>query len=163
MDSTDLKLARRFAKALLANLRSMKNDNKQPFLYAAFTYLVFASKASSLNTLLSSMRLTHSGNYKKLRLANNIHLHPRFESFLPTVLFAPEERVRYSCFCAFGRSSETLDSYLANLQKRRKDYGPYLKKSLPEEQARAVLRSLDIQFVNPDPEIYGSEYELLNR
>jgi len=113
--------------------------------------------------VLWDMRLTHSGNYKKLRLANNIHLHPRFESFLPTVLFAPEERVRYSCFCAFGRSSETLDSYLANLQKRRKDYGPYLKKSLPEEQARAVLRSLDIQFVNPDPEIYGSEYELLNR
>lgn len=109
--------------------------------------------------VLWDTRLTHSGNYRKLKFTS-IPLHPRLEAGLPKFVFRPEERTRYSCFCVLGRRSAVLDDYVANLQRRKAEYTYTLNKSLPEEQARATLLQSQVEFVNPYPEVYGSEFHL---
>ena len=50
-----------------------------------------------------NMRLTHSGNNRKLRGLRQLALHPRLEAVAPQWLTLPEQLRRISAFCAFGR------------------------------------------------------------
>ena len=101
-----------------------------------------------------NMRLTHSGNNRKLRAASSFVLHPRFEEVLPAVLFAPEEKRRIATFCSFGKPGSHLDRYIARMNERDKDYRPYFQHARKPAEAAQLLSSRDVVFRRPN-DYYG--------
>ena len=104
--------------------------------------------------VLWSMRLTHSGNNKKLRFPPGAVLHPRLEMMLPSVLAAPEELRRISAFCAFGRPGSHADKYVDNLDVRANDYKAYLQRARKRSEAEPILAKLGVSLKMPH-EYYG--------
>jgi hypothetical protein len=97
-----------------------------------------------------SMRLTHSGNYKKLRLLPRLVLHPRLETLLPASLALPEQERRYFMSCAFARPGKHFDHYLNNMLTRRlADYGMYLQRGRNAAESEQFLASRAIRFHKP--------------
>jgi len=101
-----------------------------------------------------NMRLTHSGNNRKLRGLPHLALHPRLEAIAPAWLTLPEERRRISAFCAFARPGSHLDSYIQNMNAREADYKPYFQRSRRPNETVDLLRRYGVTFSRPN-DYYG--------
>jgi hypothetical protein len=99
--------------------------------------------------VLWSMRLTHSGNNKKVRFPPSIVLHPRLEMMLPAALTAPEQLRRISAFCAFGRQGSHADLYIDNLDVRAADYKAYLQRARKRDEAERILARVGVSLKMP--------------
>lgn len=106
------------------------------------------------DVVLWNMRLTHSGNNKKLRLFSSVGLHPRLERILPASLGVPEQLRRISAFCAFGRPGSHLERYIESMNARSADYKAYFQRARKPQEASALLNALGISFKQPN-EYYG--------
>ena len=105
-----------------------------------------------------SMRLTHSGNNKRVRFGARLALHPRIEGVLPTFLSAPEENRRIAAFCSFGKAGSHVDRYVARMNERDQDYRPYFLRARNREDARRLTAKHGVQFRLPN-DFYG-EFDL---
>ena len=101
-----------------------------------------------------SMRLTHSGNNRRLRGLPGVPLHPRLEAVLPAWTTLPEQQRRISAFCGFGRPGSQADCYIQNMNRRDADYRRYFQHARRAEQAAPLLASYGVTFVKPN-EHYG--------
>jgi len=101
-----------------------------------------------------SMRLTHSGNNRKLRLLPGVVLHPRLEGHLPKVLAAPEQARRMAAFCSLGKPGSHLDRYIDRMNERDKDYRPYFQFARNPREASSWLRERGVGFRQPN-DYYG--------
>lgn len=101
-----------------------------------------------------TMRLTHSGNYKKLKFLPGLSLHPRIEGYLPDWLTVPEQLRRYFMSCAFARPGAHFDHYIRNMLARDADYRQYLERARNVEEARQFLEPREVTFVQPG-DYYG--------
>lgn len=100
--------------------------------------------------VLWSMRLTHSGNNRRIRWLRSVTLHPRLEMLLPAILMAPEQSRRISAFCAFGRPGLHADRYIRNLANRTADYKEYLRRARRRGEAEAIVSRLGVSLRPPD-------------
>ena len=101
-----------------------------------------------------TMRLTHSGNFRKLRFLPQVCLHPRIEMLLPDALALKEEMRRYFMSCAFARPGVHLDHYVANMTRRDADYRPYLERARNAPEAEAFLATRNVILRQP-ADYYG--------
>jgi hypothetical protein len=101
-----------------------------------------------------NMRLTHSGNNKRLRLLHGLGLHPRLERVLPEALARPEQLPRISSFCAFGRPGAHLDRYIENMNERSVDYKGYFQRARRAEEAASILSGTGVTLRRPN-DYYG--------
>lgn len=104
-----------------------------------------------------NMRLTHSGNNKRLRLAVNLPLHPRIEALLPGFMAAPEQARRIAAFCSFGKTGSHLDNYIDKMNAREKDYKPYFQFARKPAEAEGVLSKWAVKFRRPNA--YYGEFD----
>ena len=104
--------------------------------------------------LLWNMRLTHSGNTRKLRLPFDVPLHPRLEQIVPLSLCRPEALRRIGTFCSIGKAGPQLDRYIARMNEREKDYKPYLQHARRESEAAELARRYGVSLRLPAP-YYG--------
>jgi hypothetical protein len=101
-----------------------------------------------------SMRLTHSGNNRKLKLMPKVSLHPRIEMNAPSWLIVEEQMRRISAFCAFARPGGHLDTYIDNMKRRDADYMPYFRHARNVSETQTILAGYGIRFIQP-VELYG--------
>lgn len=101
-----------------------------------------------------SMRLTHSGNNRRLRFLPNFCLHPRLETAMPGWMTVSEQFRRISAFCAFGRPGPQTDCYIDNMNRRDADYRPYFQRAMKANEAEPLLHSYGVRFVCPN-DYYG--------
>jgi hypothetical protein len=101
-----------------------------------------------------NMRLTHSGNYKRLRFPNWISLHPKLEGLAPSFAFAPEQTRRIAAFCSFGKSGTHADRYIERMNARESDYKPYFQHARNRTDAAAIASGHGVSFRLPN-EFYG--------
>ena len=101
-----------------------------------------------------NMRLTHSGNNRKLRFLPGLPLHPRLEGRLPALLAAPEQMRRIAAFCSLGKPGSHLNRYIERMNEREKDYKPYLQFARNRREAEALLARHGVKFRLPN-EYYG--------
>lgn len=101
-----------------------------------------------------SMRLTHSGNNRKLRGLPRIALHPRIEAVAPSWLTLPEELRRISAFCAFGRPGSQTERYIEKMNAREADYGPYFRRARRPDETLELLQCRGVSFAKPN-DYYG--------
>jgi hypothetical protein len=97
-----------------------------------------------------SMRLTHSGNNRRLRAFPNVPVHPRVEAKLPGWMMLPEQCRRISAFCAFARPGPQTDCYIDNMNRRDADYRGYFQRALKADEAGPLLGRYGVQFVRPN-------------
>jgi hypothetical protein len=102
------------------------------------------------DVVIWSMRLTHSGNNRKLRAFPRLALHPRLEAAAPPWLLLPEQQRRISAFCAFARPGTHADRYIANMNARDADYRPYFQHARKPADAAQLLSSYGVSFVRPN-------------
>lgn len=96
-----------------------------------------------------TMRLTHSGNYRKLRFLPALSLHPRIERVLPDWLALPEEARRYFMSCAFARPGAHLDHYMAKFVTRDADVRRYLERARRPAEAEPFLAARGVTLRKP--------------
>jgi len=99
--------------------------------------------------IIWSMRLTHSGNYRKLKFLSRLCLHPRIESKLPNFLVVPEQMRRYFMSCAFARPGNHLQHYIKNMLRRDQDYRQYLERARNADAASQFLSTRKVTFLQP--------------
>ena len=116
---------------------------------------MFDIKSSYGDVLLWNMRLTHSGNNRKLRLLPRVPLHPRLEMLCPSALTTPEQMRRISAFCAFAKPGTHADRYIKNLDVRSDDYRDYLMRARKPAEAMAILSKLNVTLRLPN-DSYGA-------
>lgn len=104
--------------------------------------------------VLWNMRLTHSGNNRKLRGLPGLPLHPRLEAIAPGWAVRPEQLRRISAFCAFARPGSHADRYIENMNKRDADYRPYFQRARRPEETAILLQRYGVSFVKPN-DYYG--------
>jgi hypothetical protein len=126
--------------------RSSHNVQDSRSLFDRNKISVHAGKAVDVSTefgdiVIWTMRLTHSGNYRKLRLLPSLCLHPRLEGLLPEWLALPEEERRYFMSCAFARPGAHLDHYIKKFVTRDSDVRRYLERARRPEEAGPYLAS----------------------
>jgi hypothetical protein len=96
-----------------------------------------------------SMRLTHSGNYKRLTVLPWVCVHPRLEGHIPSALSMPEQQRRYFMSCALAKPGAHLEHYLKNMLKRDADYRMYLERARRAEEAESFLTKRSVTFRKP--------------
>jgi hypothetical protein len=101
-----------------------------------------------------NMRLTHSGNNRKLRGLSGWSLHPRFEELAPRALVLPEQMRRISAFCSFGRAGTHLDLYLQKMNRRDAEYRPFFQHARNPRESAELAAKYGISFVQPT-DYYG--------
>ena len=97
-----------------------------------------------------SMRLTHSGNNRKLRGLHGVPLHPRLEAAAPEWAVRPAQMRRISAFCAFARPGSQADRYIENMNRRDADYRPYFQRARNPEEAAGLMQRYGVGFVKPN-------------
>jgi len=97
-----------------------------------------------------NMRLTHSGNNKRLRLPVNLPLHPRLEEKLPEFMAAPEQTRRIAAFCSFGKAGTHLDNYIDKMNANEKNYKRYLQFARNSAEAEPMLSQWGVKFRQPN-------------
>lgn len=97
-----------------------------------------------------SMRLTHSGNNRKLKFFSRVCLHPRVEMKLPKVLTKSEHLPRISAFCAFGKPGRHQEIYAENMNKRDADYRPYFLHARKPDESKKLLQKFGVSFFQPN-------------
>jgi hypothetical protein len=100
------------------------------------------------------MRLTHSGNNRKLRFAPGLALHPRLEAKLPAAVTVPEQMRRMAAFCSLGKPGSHVDRYIARMNEREKDYKPYFQFARNRSEAARLLEPHGVTLRVPN-EYYG--------
>lgn len=105
-----------------------------------------------------SMRLTHSGNNRKLRMLPGMTLHPRIEAVAPPWLTVPEEMRRISAFCSFARPGLQTERYIAKMNAREADYGPYFRRARRPAESSELLTRHGVLFTKPNS--YYGELDL---
>jgi hypothetical protein len=101
-----------------------------------------------------NMRLTHSGNNKKLRFLRLLSLHPRLEDMLPSFFAAPEQTRRIAAFCSFGKPGSHVDRYIERMNSREKDFKPYFQHARNRDDASALVAKHGASFRLPN-DFYG--------
>lgn len=101
-----------------------------------------------------SMRLTHSGNNRKLRAIPRLALHPRVEAKAPGWMTLPEEMRRISAFCSLGRPGLQTQNYIDKMNSRSADYAPYFQRARRADEAAAILQRRRVSFAKPN-DYYG--------
>lgn len=96
-----------------------------------------------------SMRLTHSGNFLKLKGFPALCLHPRIEGKLPGALAVKEEMRRYFMSCALARPGAQLEHYIRNMLSRDADYRAYLERARGSADAQQILGPRGVTFRQP--------------
>ena len=104
--------------------------------------------------VLWNMRLTHSGNNRRLRMLPDLPLHPRLENLVPAVACAPEAARRIAAFCSFGKPGSHLDRYIARMNERDADYRAYLQRAMAPVEAATLLSRRGVTFRQPN-DYYG--------
>ncbi len=104
-----------------------------------------------------NMRLTHSGNNRKLRFPRSLALHPRLEDRVPSFLAAPEQMRRIATFCSFGKAGSHLDRYIDKMNAREKDYKPYFQFARKPAEAVPLLNKWRVGFRLPNS--YYAEFD----
>lgn len=97
-----------------------------------------------------NMRLTHSGNNRRLRGLPAMTLHPRVEAIAPTWLTIPEEMRRISAFCSFARPGLQTERYIEKMNAREKDYGPYFRRARRPGESSELLKRHGVTFTKPN-------------
>jgi hypothetical protein len=97
-----------------------------------------------------NMRLTHSGNNRKLRGAPSITLHPRLEAIAPPWLTIPEEMRRISAFCSRARPGLQTERYVEKMNRRESDYGPYFRRARRPRESTEILQRRGVTFLKPN-------------
>jgi hypothetical protein len=101
-----------------------------------------------------NMRLTHSGNNKKLRFPRMLSLHPRLEDMVLPFFTEPEQTRRIAAFCSFGKPGSHLDRYIERMNFREKDFRPYFQHALNRRDAEALTAKHGASFRLPN-DFYG--------
>jgi hypothetical protein len=101
-----------------------------------------------------NMRLTHSGNNKRIRFAAPIALHPRLEAILPALLSSPEQNRRIAAFCSFGKPGSHVDRYITRMNERDKDYRAYFQRARNYTDASLFAASHGVRLRLPN-DFYG--------
>lgn len=101
-----------------------------------------------------SMRLTHSGNNRRLHGLSGMSLHPRIEAIAPSWLTLPPQLRRISAFCAFGRPGPHTDSYIRKMIARDADYRPYFQRARKPGETLEILERYGVSFFKPN-DYYG--------
>jgi len=96
-----------------------------------------------------NMRLTHSGNFRKLRFLPQLVLHPRLEMALPNMLFMPEQDRRYFLSCAFARPGVHLDCYIEKFDSRAAEVRRYLETARRPQEVALFLAARGVTFRKP--------------
>ena len=105
-----------------------------------------------------NMRLTHSGNNRKLRGLPALTLHPRFEAIAPPWLTIPEEMRRISAFCSLARPGLQTERYVEKMNAREADYGAYFRRARRPTEASELLKARGVAFMKPNS--YYGELDL---
>jgi hypothetical protein len=101
-----------------------------------------------------NMRITHSGNFVRLRGAPDLCLHPRIETLIPHWMRVPEQLERFAVFGTFAAPGEHLERYLKYVGGRT-DYKPHFERSAFTAEIETWLTSEGILFRRAVPE-HGS-------
>lgn len=104
-----------------------------------------------------NMRLTHSGNNRKLRALPGLSLHPRLEDKLPPILTAAEQMRRIATFCSFGKPGTHLDRYIDKMNAREAELKPYFQFARKATEAQPLLAGWNVQFRQPNA--YYAEFD----
>lgn len=96
-----------------------------------------------------NMRLTHSGNFLKLKGFPGLCLHPRFEGILPAALAVKEPMRRYFMSCSLARPGGQLERYIENMLRRVRDYRAYLERARHPAESREILAPRGVTFRQP--------------
>jgi hypothetical protein len=129
----------------LENTRSKFNPNK----ISAHAGRSIDIRSEFGDLLIWSMRLTHSGNYKKIKLLPAITVHPRLEKILPNFLVTPEQERRYAMFCSFGKPGKHLDYYIEKFDSRGPEVPRYLETARRAEEIVSYLASRGVTQIKP--------------
>ena len=101
-----------------------------------------------------NMRLTHSGNNRRLRFPSWVSLHPRLEAVVPPLFLASEQIRRMAAFCSFGKAGSHTDRYIARMNAREADYKCYFQRARNRTDAAAFVHKHGVLFRLPN-EFYG--------
>lgn len=101
------------------------------------------------DVIIWNMRLTHSGNNRRLLLLNNTSVPPSIENRLPSFLFKPEEEIRIASFCAIAKPGMHLNHYIAYLNSRLDEYLPHFENAAPKIFVSEFLKTKGIDFISP--------------
>jgi hypothetical protein len=101
------------------------------------------------DVVIWNMRLTHSGNNKRLRFPLRLVLHPRLEQRLPKFALASEPLRRIAAFCSFGRPGSHVDRYIERMNSRDADYSPYFKFARKAAEAGPLVAHYGLSFRQP--------------
>jgi hypothetical protein len=100
-----------------------------------------------------NMRLTHSGNTKKMWALPGVSLHPRVEEKVPAWLCRPEALRRIGAFCSVGKPGQQLDRYIQRMNERE-DCKPYFRFARNASEAAELVGRYGLSFNKPNS-IYG--------
>jgi hypothetical protein len=101
-----------------------------------------------------SMRLTHSGNNKRLRFLGRIPLHPRLEEIIPSFLVTSEQNRRIAAFCSFGKAGSHVNRYIDWMNDREAVNKIYFQHARNRHEARALVSKQGVLFKLPN-DYYG--------
>ena len=135
----------RLASQNVENCRSSSDTNKISIHMGKAVDV----KSEYGDLVMWSMRLTHSGNYRKLKFFPGLCLHPRIEMMLPDFLAAPEQMRRYFMSCAFARPGSHLEHYIKNMLRRDDDYRQYLERARNPLEVQGFLEERGLTFRKP--------------
>ncbi len=99
---------------------------------------------------LWNMRLTHSGNNRRLKMLPRVSLHPRLEMICPSALIRAEQQRRIGAFWSFGAAGSHLDRYIENMNVREADYKPYFQRARKPAEAVRLLARSGVSFRRPN-------------
>jgi hypothetical protein len=101
-----------------------------------------------------NMRITHSGNFVRLRVAPKACLHPRIERLIPYWMRVREQLERFAVFGTFAAPGIHLERYLSFVGSRP-DYKPHFQRSAFNEELEGWLKRRGVQLLRAVPE-HGS-------
>ena len=96
-----------------------------------------------------NLRLTHSGNNRKMKFRNSVILHPRIEGIIPSFLTVLEEVRRIAAFCVFARPGPHFERYINNFKVREPDIEKYLRHSRNPQDTIRLLTNVGVNFRQP--------------
>ncbi len=91
---------------------------------------------------------SHSGNVKKLKIFNNLSIHPRIEDFVPYWLENHNPNKRMGIFFTYGVEGDHLSRYLKYVRNRQ-DYLKYFRYSGTSNDVKELSIKTGIKIIKP--------------